>query len=189
ESLGELEAAGCRTLSLDVCDEASMAGAVAAVEQAEGAVWGLINNAGYSQSGALESVPVDSLRRQFETNVFGLVRMCQLVLSGMRKQGEGRIVNLGSMGGKLTFPGGREDDGRGLRGPAGEARRRSGRRREGDRDRSAGQAAASPLPGDALVVACHPPASPAERQDVGSHDGHPIQAARTLSARAPAQSG
>ncbi|MBA2523028.1 MAG: SDR family NAD(P)-dependent oxidoreductase [Solirubrobacterales bacterium] len=106
ESLGELEAAGCRTLSLDVCDEASMAGAVAAVEQAEGAVWGLINNAGYSQSGALESLPVDSLRRQFETNVFGLVRMCQLVLPGMRKQGEGRIVNLGSMGGKLTFPGG-----------------------------------------------------------------------------------
>ena len=106
ESLSELEAAGCRTLALDVCDEASMAGAVAAVEQQEGSVWALVNNAGYSQSGAVESIPVESVRRQFETNVFGLIRMCQLVLPGMRDRGEGRIVNIGSMGGKLTFPGG-----------------------------------------------------------------------------------
>ena len=47
-----------------------------------------------------------SVRRQFETNVFGLMRMCQLVLPGMRGAGSGRIVNLSSMGGKLTFPGG-----------------------------------------------------------------------------------
>jgi short-subunit dehydrogenase len=65
----------------------------------------LVNNAGYSQSGAVESVPVDEVRRQFETNVFGLIRMCQLVLPGMREQGAGRIVNIGSMGGRLTFPG------------------------------------------------------------------------------------
>ena len=106
ESLAELEEAGCRTLALDVCDESSMAAAVHAVEEADGAVWGLVNNAGYSQSGAIESIPLDSLRRQFETNVFGLIRMCQLVLGGMRARGEGRIVNLSSMGGKLTFPGG-----------------------------------------------------------------------------------
>ena len=49
---------------------------------------------------------MESLRRQFETNVFGLVRMCQLVLPGMREAGEGRIVNISSMGGKLVFPGG-----------------------------------------------------------------------------------
>src|SRR3712207_405470 len=49
---------------------------------------------------------MDDVRRQFETNVFGLVRMCQLVLPGMRTQGFGRIVNVSSMGGKLTFPGG-----------------------------------------------------------------------------------
>ena len=66
----------------------------------------LINNAGYSQSGAVETVPLDQVRRQFETNVFGLIRMCQLVLPGMREQHWGKIVNLGSMGGKLTFPGG-----------------------------------------------------------------------------------
>ena len=66
----------------------------------------LINNAGYSQSGAVESVPIDQVRRQFETNVFGLIRMCQLVLPGMREQRWGRIVNVSSMGGRLTFPGG-----------------------------------------------------------------------------------
>ncbi len=106
ESLAELEGAGCRTLALDVTDEESMRAAVDAVEEAEGSVWGLINNAGYSQSGAVEPLPLDSLRRQFETNVFGLVRMCQLALPGMRRRGEGRIVNLSSMGGKVTFPGG-----------------------------------------------------------------------------------
>src|SRR4051794_28602703 len=106
DKLGELAEQGCKTLSLDVEDEDSMKAAVAEVEQAEGAVGVLINNAGYSQSGAVESVPMDKVRKQFETNVFGLVRMTQLVLPGMRKQGWGRIVNMSSMGGKLVFPGG-----------------------------------------------------------------------------------
>ncbi|MCB0866150.1 MAG: SDR family NAD(P)-dependent oxidoreductase [Solirubrobacterales bacterium] len=106
ETLADLEAARCRTLALDVCDEDSMSAAVAAVEEAEGAVWALVNNAGYSQSGAVESIPLESVRRQFETNVFGLLRMCQLVLPKMRERRDGRIVNIGSMGGKLTFPGG-----------------------------------------------------------------------------------
>jgi len=102
----DLEQAGCRLLQLDVTDEASMQEAVATVERAEGAVGVLINNAGYSQSGAVESVPLDLVRRQFETNVFGLVRMTQLVLPGMRHQRWGKIVNLSSIGGRLTFPGG-----------------------------------------------------------------------------------
>ena len=106
ESIDGLKALGCRTLALDVNDEGSMTAAVAAVEEAEGAVGALVNNAGYSQSGALETVPLDDVRRQFETNVFGLLRMCQLALPGMRRQGHGRIVNVSSMGGKLTFPGG-----------------------------------------------------------------------------------
>ncbi len=101
--LGEM---GCELLSLDVTDEGSMISAVEEVERREGAVGVLVNNAGYSQSGAVEAVPMDKVRRQFETNVFGLVRMCQLALPGMRNQGYGRIVNLSSMGGKLTFPGG-----------------------------------------------------------------------------------
>jgi short-subunit dehydrogenase len=76
------------------------------VERTEGAVGVLINNCGYSQSGVVEEVSMENIRRQFETNVFGLVRMCQLILLGMRRQGFGRIVNLSSMDGKLTFPGG-----------------------------------------------------------------------------------
>jgi len=106
DKLSDLAEQGCKTLSLDVEDEDSMKAAVAEIEQAEGAVGVLINNAGYSQSGAVESVPMDKVRKQFETNVFGLVRMTQLVLPGMRRQGWGRIVNLSSMGGKLVFPGG-----------------------------------------------------------------------------------
>jgi NAD(P)-dependent dehydrogenase (short-subunit alcohol dehydrogenase family) len=104
--LESIEDLPCKTLALDVTDEASMQAAVAAVEEAEGAVGALVNNAGYSQSGAVETIPLDDLRRQFETNVFGLVRLCQLVLPGMRKAGRGRIVNVSSMGGKLVFPGG-----------------------------------------------------------------------------------
>jgi NADP-dependent 3-hydroxy acid dehydrogenase YdfG len=106
ETLTALAEAGCRTLALDVTNEASMAQAVAAVEAEHGAVGVLINNAGYSQSGAVESVSMADARRQFETNVFGLLRMCQLVLPGMRAQRQGKIVNIGSMGGTLTFPGG-----------------------------------------------------------------------------------
>jgi NADP-dependent 3-hydroxy acid dehydrogenase YdfG len=106
EAIADLKEKGCEILALDVCDETSMSTAVAAVADAEGAVGVLVNNAGYSQSGAVETVPIDEVRRQFETNVFGLVRMCQLVLPGMREQRWGKIVNIGSMGGRLTFPGG-----------------------------------------------------------------------------------
>jgi NAD(P)-dependent dehydrogenase (short-subunit alcohol dehydrogenase family) len=93
-------------LELDVTDETSRAAAVATIEEREGAVGVLVNNAGYSQSGAIETVPLNDVRRQFETNVFGLARMCQLVLPGMRAQRFGKIVNVSSMGGKLVFPGG-----------------------------------------------------------------------------------
>jgi NAD(P)-dependent dehydrogenase (short-subunit alcohol dehydrogenase family) len=106
DSIEDLQAAGCRTLALDVTDEDSMTAAVRAVEEAEGAVGVLVNNAGYSQSGAVESVTMDDLRAQFETNVFGLVRLTQLVLPGMRAQRWGRVVNISSIGGKLVFPGG-----------------------------------------------------------------------------------
>jgi NAD(P)-dependent dehydrogenase (short-subunit alcohol dehydrogenase family) len=106
ETLAGLAADGCRTLALDVVDEASRQAAVDAVVEAEGAVGVLINNAGYSQSGAVESIPDDRVRAQFETNVFGPLALCRLVLPAMREQGWGKIVQLSSMGGKLTFPGG-----------------------------------------------------------------------------------
>src|SRR6059036_2185566 len=106
EAIRDLERGGCKLLALDVCDEASMRAAVETVERAEGAVGVLVNNAGYDQAGAFEEVPMAEVRRQFETNVFGLVRLTQLVLPGMRRQRWGRIVNLSSMGGRLTLPGG-----------------------------------------------------------------------------------
>jgi NAD(P)-dependent dehydrogenase (short-subunit alcohol dehydrogenase family) len=95
---------GCRTLALDVTDEASMSAAVDAVVGEHGRVGALVNNAGYGEYGAVEDVSMDRVRRQFETNVFGLARMCQLVLPSMRAAQRGRIVNVASMGGRLTFP-------------------------------------------------------------------------------------
>jgi NAD(P)-dependent dehydrogenase (short-subunit alcohol dehydrogenase family) len=106
ESIADLAQVGCKTLALDVTDEDSMRAAVATVEEAEGAVGVLVNNAGYSQGGPVEQVPMEAVRRQFETNVFGAVRLAQLVLPGMRRQRWGKIVNVGSMGGRVTFPGG-----------------------------------------------------------------------------------
>jgi NAD(P)-dependent dehydrogenase (short-subunit alcohol dehydrogenase family) len=105
DSIEDLHKRGSKTHALDLTDESSMASAVEEVEK-DGPIGALVNNAGYSQSGAIETIPMASIRRQFETNVFGPMRMCQLVLPGMRGAGSGRIVNLSSMGGKLTFPGG-----------------------------------------------------------------------------------
>jgi NADP-dependent 3-hydroxy acid dehydrogenase YdfG len=106
EALEGLAAQGCRTLALDVTSDDSMRTAVETVIAEAGRIDALVNNAGYSQSGAAETLDLDDVRRQFETNVFGLLRMCQLVLPAMREQGSGRIVNISSMGGRLVFPGG-----------------------------------------------------------------------------------
>jgi len=106
ESIADLAQHGCKLLALDVCDEASMQAAVHEVERAHGAVGVLINNAGYGSEGPAEEVPMSEVRRQFETNVFGLLRLTQLVLPGMRRQRWGKIVNLSSMGGRMTLPGG-----------------------------------------------------------------------------------
>jgi short-subunit dehydrogenase len=103
-SLGELAAAGARTLPLDVTDDASMTAAVAEVESAHGQVDVLVNNAGYGEYGTIEETPMDRVRAQFETNVFGLARLTQLVLPSMREHRTGRIVMMSSMGGRLTFP-------------------------------------------------------------------------------------
>jgi NADP-dependent 3-hydroxy acid dehydrogenase YdfG len=104
ETLAALADAGCRTLALDVTDDSSMVAAVEAIVAEHGRVGALVNNAGYGEYGAVEDVPMDRVRRQLETNVVGLSRMCQLVLPSMCAAGTGRIVNIGSMGGRLTFP-------------------------------------------------------------------------------------
>ena len=107
DALVGLASRGITTLALDVTDEQSMAQAVAAVEADAGSVGTLINNAGYGLYGPVEQIPMAEIRRQFETNFFGLVRLTQLVLPGMRRRrGGGRILNVSSMGGRATLPGG-----------------------------------------------------------------------------------
>jgi len=106
DAIADLASRGCRTLALDVTAEASMRTAIDATLAAHGRIDVLVNNAGYSQSGAVESVPIAQVRAQFETNVFGPLRLTQLVLPAMRARRRGRIVNVSSMGGRLVFPGG-----------------------------------------------------------------------------------
>jgi NAD(P)-dependent dehydrogenase (short-subunit alcohol dehydrogenase family) len=104
EAMAELEADGFRALRLDVTDEESMVSAVATIESAHGAVDVLVNSAGYGLYGPMEEVSLDDLRDEFEVNVFGLLRMSQLVLPGMRTRGGGRILHIGSVGGLFTSP-------------------------------------------------------------------------------------
>ena len=105
DSLAELAAKGCKTLALDVSDDESARAAVTQVESEAGGIDVLVNNAGYGRSGAVESIPIDDVRDQFETNVIGYLRMAHLVLPGMRERGSGRIVNISSVAGRVTMPG------------------------------------------------------------------------------------
>lgn len=105
-ALADLVEAGCHPLELDVTDDASCSEAVKAIEAEHGAVGALVNNAGFTQVGPFEEVPLSDVQRQWDTNVLGPVRLCQLVLPGMRGQEHGTIVNLGSVAGLLTPPGG-----------------------------------------------------------------------------------
>lgn len=104
ERMQPLAAAGARLLPLDVTDDSSMTGAVKSIVQETGRIDVLINNAGYGSYGALEDVPLEEGRRQFDVNIFGLARLIQLVLPTMRSQRSGRIVNVSSIGGKIGEP-------------------------------------------------------------------------------------
>jgi NAD(P)-dependent dehydrogenase (short-subunit alcohol dehydrogenase family) len=106
ETLSDLAALGITTLALDVTDDHSMVAAVERVASDHGAIGVLVNNAGYALQATIEEGSMEDVRREFETNVFGLTRLVQLVLPGMRAQHWGRIVNIGSMGGRFTFAGG-----------------------------------------------------------------------------------
>lgn len=103
EKMEPLKAKGIEVLRMDVTDEASMAEGVESILKNEGRIDVLVNNAGYGFFGAIETVPMEEARRQLEVNVFGLARLCQLVLPTMRKQGCGRIVNTSSIAGRSVF--------------------------------------------------------------------------------------
>ena len=103
ERMEPLKAFGVVPLRMDVTDDASMEACVRTVLEAEGRIDALVNNAGYGYFGAIENVPLEEARRQLEVNVFGLARLCQLVLPSMRAQGSGRIVNISSVAGKVVM--------------------------------------------------------------------------------------
>ena len=104
DRMSGLADAGVTTFAMDVSDDASMAGGIERVLGEHGRIDVLVNNAGYGSYGAVETVPIDEARRQFDVNVFGLARLTQLVLPHMRAQGSGRIVNISSIGGKFYEP-------------------------------------------------------------------------------------
>lgn len=104
DKMDEIAAAGAKVLAIDLTDEASMTTAINTLLAAEGRLDALVNNAGYGSYGALEDVPIEEARRQFEVNVFGLMRLTQLVLPTMRAAKSGMIVNISSMGGRIWMP-------------------------------------------------------------------------------------
>lgn len=103
ELMEPLKEKGITPIRMDVTDEQSMVEGVQTVLDKEGRVDVLVNNAGYGFFGPVETVTMEEARRQVEVNVFGLARLCQLVLPSMRKQGCGRIVNTASIAGRATF--------------------------------------------------------------------------------------
>lgn len=90
-------------IKMDLTDEASMVKAVNDIIVENGHIDVLINNAGYGYFGAIENVTMEEARRQMEVNVFGLARLCQLVLPYMRERGSGRIINISSVAGKAVL--------------------------------------------------------------------------------------
>ena len=102
EKMEDLKQFGVKSIYLDITDENSIKNVVDTIIGNEGRIAVLINNAGYGSFGAVEDVEINEARRQFEVNLFGLARLVQLVLPHMRKQKEGRIINVSSMGGRLT---------------------------------------------------------------------------------------
>ena len=106
DRLEPLVSEGINILDLDVTDEASMQAATKQITDEHGAVGVLINNAGFAIPGVLEETSLAAVRVQFETNVFGALRLVQLALPGMRAQGWGRIVNISSILGRAAPPGG-----------------------------------------------------------------------------------
>jgi short-subunit dehydrogenase len=101
ERMQHLTKQGIRLLAMDVTDDSSMRDGVEKIIADNGRLDVLVNNAGYGSYGAVEDVPLQEAREQFEVNVFGAARLTQLVLPHMRAQRSGTIVNITSVGGRM----------------------------------------------------------------------------------------
>jgi short-subunit dehydrogenase len=104
-NMQDLEKLGCRIRYIDVTIDSIMINRVQGIEAETGGIDILVNNAGYGQNGVIEELSISKIRNQFEVNVFGMLRMSQLVLPKMRQRKSGRIINVGSVGGDFTTPG------------------------------------------------------------------------------------
>ncbi|WP_141202992.1 oxidoreductase [Streptomyces griseorubiginosus] len=104
DRLHSLTDRGIRPLAMDVTDDASMQAGIEKIVTETGRIDVLVNNAGYGSYGALEDVPLEEARYQFEVNVFGAIRLTQLALPHMRARRSGTVVNVTSIGGKIHTP-------------------------------------------------------------------------------------
>lgn len=102
EKMEPLKKLGVKGISLDVTDKKSIDNAVKEIIKQEGRIDVLVNNAGYGSYGAVEDVSIEEAKKQFEVNLFGLAQLTQFVLPHMRKNHYGRIINISSMGGRIT---------------------------------------------------------------------------------------
>jgi NAD(P)-dependent dehydrogenase (short-subunit alcohol dehydrogenase family) len=92
------------TLEMDVTSDASVEAAVAEIERRVGPVAVLVNNAGIGVGAAMEEISIDDMRKQLETNLFGVLRVTQRLLPGMRQRRRGRIINMSSVAGRISSP-------------------------------------------------------------------------------------
>jgi len=104
DRMADLESAGVHAFAMDVTDDAAMVAGIDRIVRERGRIDVLINNAGYGSFGAVEDVPIEEARRQFEVNLFGLARLTQLVTPYMRSQKSGTIINISSVGGVIYEP-------------------------------------------------------------------------------------
>lgn len=102
EKMEALKEFGVKPIRLDVTSQESIDEAVEAIIKAEGRIDVLVNNAGYGSYGAVEDVSMDEARKQFDVNIFGVAMLIKKVLPYMRAQHSGTIVNVASIGGRLT---------------------------------------------------------------------------------------
>jgi short-subunit dehydrogenase len=104
DKMQDLKAFGIKPIALDVTKEESIIACIEQIAKEAGSIDILVNNAGFGLEGAIEDISMEDARYQFEVNVFGAMRLAQLVLPKMRENKYGKIVNISSVGGKIAFP-------------------------------------------------------------------------------------